>query len=83
MMVALKGEIGVLTPIICCKEHGVSRHGLYDLCETDEVGEVSSVMSLIHRRCSLSERASCKCIAGRTSKRLFPKHMHCCGRLCG
>lgn len=47
MMVALKGEIGVLTPIICCKEHGVSRHGLYDLCETDEMGE--SIMQMYCR----------------------------------
>lgn len=47
VIVTFKGETGVLTPVIYCKEHDASKHELYDICETDETGE--SVMQIYSR----------------------------------
>ncbi|KZP17574.1 hypothetical protein FIBSPDRAFT_957028 [Athelia psychrophila] len=33
------GESGSMQPLICCKEHNTTRHTIYDLCSTNEMGE--------------------------------------------
>lgn len=39
-MVNFKGESGCMVALICCKEHDRSKRDMYDICETDEGGEV-------------------------------------------
>ena len=39
-IVTFKRETGCMNAIICCKEHSSYRRDLYDLCETNDVGEV-------------------------------------------
>ena len=38
-----KGDTGNMVPIVCCQEHDASKHVLFDMCETDEIGEVISL----------------------------------------
>lgn len=40
IMVNFKGESGCMVALICCKEHDRSKRDMYDICETDEGGEV-------------------------------------------
>lgn len=35
-----KGDTGNMVPIVCCEEHDASKRVLFDMCETDETGEV-------------------------------------------
>jgi hypothetical protein len=42
IITAFKGETGNMVPIVYCLEHENSRRELYDVCETDENGEVKS-----------------------------------------
>ncbi|KAG8221065.1 hypothetical protein J3R82DRAFT_2579 [Butyriboletus roseoflavus] len=35
-----KGDTGNMAPIVCCQEHDASKRVLFDMCETDETGEV-------------------------------------------
>jgi len=38
---SFKGESGCMNPIVCCKEHDRSRRDIYDICETNDVGETA------------------------------------------
>jgi hypothetical protein len=38
--VTFKGETGCMNAIISCKDHDHSKRDIYDLCETNEGGEV-------------------------------------------
>ena len=65
-----KTETGCMNAIISCKDHDHSRRVIYDICETNEGGEVCSF------RCyrtqwelkSISCRLRFKCIAGHINK---------------
>lgn len=81
-IVILKGDLGLLVPVIYCKEHDVSKHALYDLCYTED-SKVNLVILLVRYGCSVFDRASCKHTARHTSKRLFHRPTHCCEKLCG
>jgi hypothetical protein len=45
-----------MVPIICCQEHDASKRVLFDMCETDETGEVMplNVVYLPLRRADLA-----------------------------
>ena len=51
-----KGETGNMVPIVCCQEHDASKRVLFDMCETDETGEVMPLhaVSLPLRRTDLA-----------------------------
>lgn len=43
--ITFKGETGNMVPIVCCQEHENSKRELYDVCETDETGEVRDIQT--------------------------------------
>ena len=74
-----KTETGCMNAIVSCKDHDHSRRVLYDICETNEGGEVCSFCGYPPQRqlTSMSRRLHFKCIAGHISKHLSDRHMGC------
>ncbi len=72
-----KGETGCMNPIISCKDHDRSKRDVYDICETNEGGEVQcfalSQISGIHQPFFCRQR--CKSIVKHTNKQLSAKLM--------
>jgi hypothetical protein len=57
-------------PLVCCKEHNTNRHDIYDLCDTNEIGEVGSLASITFKLKSLFvHRRLCSITAGFINKR--------------
>jgi hypothetical protein len=45
-MVQWNGDSGNMVPVICCKEHS-SRRIIHEICETNDVGEVRSIIHFV------------------------------------
>ncbi|EGO22633.1 hypothetical protein SERLADRAFT_451461 [Serpula lacrymans var. lacrymans S7.9] len=39
VITTFKGDTGAMAPVVCCREHENSKRHLYDICETNEMGE--------------------------------------------
>jgi hypothetical protein len=81
VIITFKGETGNMVPIVCCQEHENSKRELYDVCETDETGEVRVIpncqpLALLTRY----RRLPCKFIAELTNRRLSLRPMHYFGK---
>jgi hypothetical protein len=48
VVTTFRGETGSMVPIVSCQEHETSKRELYDVCETDDTGEVISGNLLVN-----------------------------------
>ena len=71
-----------MNAIVSCKEHDHSKRDIYDICETNEGGEVS-IKALVNPTSLIifDHRPRYKCIVKRTNRLLLVKPTHSCAKL--